>query len=123
MRLSAEALFETYLRPLYPADVLADFESARVTDANPAGNASVLAHLEEAAHVFVAMHPRALGRDVGLDFTDASVHRLSVALTFATDSRNRVHRALPRAICSTSSCTVQRTSASASSVRTRARGS
>lgn len=88
MHLSAEALFETYLRPLYPPDVALDLERARTTDANPAGNPSVLAHLDEAARVFVSMHPRAIGRDVALDFTDASVHRLSAALT--RDVRDRL---------------------------------
>jgi hypothetical protein len=79
--LSAEALFETYLGPLYPPDVLADLARARATDANPANNAGVLDHLDDAAQVFVSMHARALGRDLTLDFSDASVHRLGAALT------------------------------------------
>ena len=78
-----EALFATYLLPLYPADAR-DLEAVRKTDANPAQNPSVLAHLDDAANVFVKMHARALGRDCALDFGDASVHRLSAALTRET---------------------------------------
>jgi len=77
---NAEELFRTYLLPLYPADAASDLAAARATDANPANNPTVLAHLEDAARTFVAMHARVFGRDLGLDFTDASVHRLGAAL-------------------------------------------
>ncbi len=77
---TAEAIFATYLLPLYPADAR-DLEKVRATDANPANNPSVLAHLDDAAEVFVRMHARVLGKDLALDFSDASVHRLSAALT------------------------------------------
>ncbi|HEX4514586.1 MAG TPA: hypothetical protein VH054_13640 [Polyangiaceae bacterium] len=80
---TAEAIFATYLLPLYPADAR-DLDALRKTDANPANNPNVLAHLEDAANVFVQMHARALGRECALDFTDASVHRLSAALTSET---------------------------------------
>jgi hypothetical protein len=75
---TAEALFRAYLWPLYPPDARDDLATARATDANPAGNPAVLAHLDEAARVFAA-HPEL--RDANLDFTDASVHRLSALLT------------------------------------------
>ncbi len=81
---SAETLFREYFLPLYPEDAKQDLGRARATDANPANNPSVLAHLGEAADVFVKMAPSAIGAsetDLGLDFGDASVHRLSHALT------------------------------------------
>jgi hypothetical protein len=80
---TAEAIFSEYMLPLYPADAR-DLDAVRKTDANPANNPSVLAHLDEAADVFVKMHARVLGRDCALDFSDASVHRLSAALTRET---------------------------------------
>jgi hypothetical protein len=80
--LSAETLFERYLWPLYPDDARADLARARGADANPAGNPALVAHLADAARVFVAMAPGLFaGDDPRLDGTDASVHRLSVALT------------------------------------------
>lgn len=78
---TAEALFERYLLPLYPPDVRADLAKARSTDANPGRNPSIVVHLEEAAVIFQAKAPSLLGMDPRLDFSDASVHRLSVALT------------------------------------------
>jgi hypothetical protein len=87
---TAEAIFATYLLPLYPADAAADLEAARTTDANPGKNPSLLSHLEDAARVFVAMHARVLGEDLGLDFSDASVHRLGAAL--GRDVRDRLAR-------------------------------
>jgi hypothetical protein len=75
---TAEALFERVLLPLYPPDAKADLAKARSTDANPANNPSVLAHLVDAADVFQKNAPALLGVD--LDFSDASVHRLSAAL-------------------------------------------
>jgi hypothetical protein len=79
-----EALFRAYFFPLYPADAQSDLARARATDANPGNNPALVAHLDDAARVFVAgaaqMFP---GRhaSLALDFTDASVHRLSAALT------------------------------------------
>jgi hypothetical protein len=79
---TAETLFERYLWPLYPEDARRDLELARTVDANPAGNPSVSAHLDEAARVFASMAPGLFGKDdPRLDFTDASVHRLSGAIT------------------------------------------
>jgi len=75
---TAEDLFAKHLLPLYPADIRADLAKARSTDANPANNPSVLAHLVEAAEIFAKNGPELLG--VSLDFSDASVHRLSAAL-------------------------------------------
>ncbi len=76
-----ETLFHEYFWPLYPEDARADLARARSLDANPGGNPSVLAHLDEAAAVFVAMHAKVFGGDLQLDYTDASVHRLGAALT------------------------------------------
>jgi hypothetical protein len=75
------AIFARYLLPLYPPDARADLEEARKLDANPGKNPSVIAHLDDAARVFVLRHEAFIGRDLGLDFTDASVHRLGAALT------------------------------------------
>lgn len=76
-----ESLFRDYFWPLYPEDARADLARARARDANPGANPAVLAHLDEAAAVFVAMHARVFGKDLALDYSDASVHRLGAALT------------------------------------------
>jgi hypothetical protein len=75
---TAESIFATYFLPLYPEDARADLAGARSTDANPGGNPSVVAHLDEAAEIFAARGKEVAG--VELDFSDASVHRLSGAL-------------------------------------------
>jgi len=77
----AEQLFVRFFLPLYPADTRADLAGARATDANPGGNPGILAHLDEAATRFEKNADALFGADLGLDRTDASVHRLSVALT------------------------------------------
>jgi hypothetical protein len=79
---SAASLFETYFAPLYPDDARSDLASARSTDVNPAKNASLFAHVEEAATLFAHMAPKTFGGEaLSLDRSDASVHRLSRALT------------------------------------------
>jgi hypothetical protein len=79
---SAERLFEASFWPLYPKDARADLARSRATDANPAGNPALFAHIEDAARVFERMAPALFGADdPRLDRTDASVHRLSRALT------------------------------------------
>lgn len=81
---TAESLFREYFLPLYPEDARSDLSRARTTDANPAKNPTILAHLGEAAELFAKNAALSLGvtDDVlKLDFTDASVHRLSAALT------------------------------------------
>jgi hypothetical protein len=81
-RVTAETLFERYLWPLYPEDARQHLERARTADANPGGNPSVLSQLADAARVFAGMAPGLFRpEDVCLDFSDASVHRLSQALT------------------------------------------
>lgn len=85
---TAESLFREYFLPLYPEDARSDLGRARSIDANPADNPAVLAHLGEAAAVFAANAPVALGMEtLDLDYTDASVHRLSAALTRAQRDR------------------------------------
>lgn len=85
--MSPEDLFRTFFLPLYPEDAAGDLARARREDANPAKNPNVLAHLGEAAEVFVSNAPLALGLSaaetsaLALDFSDASVHRLGAALT------------------------------------------
>jgi hypothetical protein len=79
--LDAEELFVRFFLPLYPPDARADVARARTTDANPAGNPSILAHLDEAATRFRQNAPALFGSDLRLDGSDASVHRLSAALT------------------------------------------
>lgn len=79
--MDAEELFVRWFLPLYPPDARADLARARAADANPGKNPAIEAHLGEAAQAFVANAPRLFGADLGLDGTDASVHRLSAALT------------------------------------------
>jgi hypothetical protein len=83
--LDAERLFREWFLPLYPEDARADLEAARRTDANPAKNEGIYLHLEDAAETFADMAPRVFGEDLGddlvLDGSDASIHRLSRALT------------------------------------------
>jgi|GEM_PF-1098737 len=84
MTVTAESLFREVFLPLYPEDARSDLGRARTTDANPAKNPALLAHVGEAAAVFAANAPIVLGlpeSELGLDYTDASVHRLSAALT------------------------------------------
>ena len=83
MPLTAETLFQRFFLPLYPSDAAANLARARNTDANPARNTAVFGHLQDAAARFVGMSKHVLGRDLGLDFTDASVHRLGASLTRA----------------------------------------
>jgi hypothetical protein len=90
MSLTAESLFREIFLPLYPEDAKSDLGRVRSIDANPANNASVLAHLGEAAAVFAANAALALAvpeSELVLDYSDASVHRLSVALTTARRDR------------------------------------
>jgi hypothetical protein len=75
-----ESLFRDVFLPLYPEDAKRDLGLARSVDANPGKNPALYAQLYDAARVFVAMAPSALGRDPELDFSDASIHRLSAAL-------------------------------------------
>jgi hypothetical protein len=89
MTLTAEALLEGWFLPLYPEDVRRDLARARTEDRNPANNPSLTAHLDEAAAVFANIAGRAIGApDLTLDYTDASIHRLSAALT--RDVRDRL---------------------------------
>ncbi len=78
---TAESLFRTYFLPLYPEDARADLARARAVDANPGNNPALVRHLQEAAAIFQGLAPRVFGEDLTLDRTDASVHRLSRALT------------------------------------------
>ncbi len=74
-------LFTRYFLPLYPPDVAADLGRARSVDANPADNPNLVAHLTDAAQRFVARATALFGEDLALDFSDASVHRLSALWT------------------------------------------
>lgn len=84
MAVTVETLFREIFLPLYPEDARSDLGRARSEDANPANNPNVLLHLDDAARVFAEMAEASLGvppRTLELDFSDASVHRLSAALT------------------------------------------
>lgn len=84
MARSAESLFREVFLPLYPPDARDDLARARRQDENPGRNPTILGHLDDAAAVFVQMAHAALGcseAELALDFGDASVHRLSAALT------------------------------------------
>jgi len=79
--LTAELLFERYFWPLYPDDARYDLARARALDANPAANPHIYRSLDEIADTFVSMASSAFEtKDLGLDGSDASVHRLSVEL-------------------------------------------
>jgi hypothetical protein len=81
MGVTAESLFVERFLPLYPEDARADLARARATDANPGKNPNLYAHLAEAAAIFASRSEVLLGDGARLDFSDASVHRLSAALT------------------------------------------
>ncbi len=85
--MDARDIFARFFLPLYPPEAQGDpamLARLRTTDANPAKNPSLLASLEETADVFVANAPALFSvsaADLALDRSDASVHRLSAALT------------------------------------------
>ncbi len=81
MPVSAESIFRDYFLPLYPVEASADLARARALDANPAQNKAIFGHLTDAARVFVEAAPGLFGRDLELDFSAASVHRLGAAIT------------------------------------------
>ncbi len=88
MGLDAEQLFSRYFLPLYAPDIRADLARARKVDANPAGNPAIVAQLTAIAETFARLAPVALeAPEVDLNFSDASVHRLSTALTRAACDR------------------------------------
>ncbi len=65
--MNPEELFARYFLPLYPPDSRADLARARATDANPARNEALFAHLDEAADCFVANARALFEADLGLD--------------------------------------------------------
>lgn len=78
--LTADRLFRERFLPFYPKD--RSLDDIRRTDANPANNPAILEAIEETAKVFAALAPQALDRpELVLDGSDASIHRLSSALT------------------------------------------
>ena len=84
-----ESLFRDLFLPLYPEDARSDLPRVRSEDANPAKNPTLVARLDDVARVFVEMAPTALGvPGLVLDYTDASIHRLSAAL--GPDTRERL---------------------------------
>jgi hypothetical protein len=85
---SAAQLFERYFLPLYAPELRGELARARTTDANPAGNPRLVAAAEEIAQAFAKLAPAALGVELDLDFSDASVHRLAAALT--KEARDRL---------------------------------
>jgi hypothetical protein len=81
MSMNVEQLFARFFLPLYPPDAAANLARARAADVNPAGNPAVLSHLDDAARRFADNGRALFGCDLGLDGSDASVHRLAAALT------------------------------------------
>jgi hypothetical protein len=82
---SAQAWFERWFLPQYPPEVRAEYHRALERDANPANNPSILAHLTEAAELFVRNAPGLLG--VELTFDGAGVARFGRALDRARRDR------------------------------------
>jgi hypothetical protein len=85
-RVDVEEIFVRYFLPLYPLDTRDDLARVRASDANPGRNPSFATHLDEAAQRFVLNAGALFGERLELDGSDASVHRLSAALTM--DRRN-----------------------------------
>ena len=84
MTVTAESLLRAYFLPLYPEDARSDRYTPGGADASP--NPMVRAHIEDAASIFVANAPPMLwakANELDLDYSDASVHRLSAAVTKA----------------------------------------
>ncbi len=81
--MDSQELFARFFLPLYPEREASSegLAQLRAADANPGNNPSVLGHLDDAASRFVAGATPLFGSDLGLDGSDASVHRLSAALT------------------------------------------
>jgi hypothetical protein len=83
---STEQLFREQFLPLYPPGV--ELAELRRTDANPSNNPALLRGAQETAELFARLAPSALqAPDLALDFSDASVHRLSLALTVEARER------------------------------------
>jgi hypothetical protein len=94
VKLDAERLFREHFSPLYPPG--ASLDQIRKTDANPAKNPEIFKALEETAELFARLTPEALDApDLALDFTDASVHRLSALLTAETRDKLFSQRSKP----------------------------
>lgn len=82
LSLSADELFSRHFAPLYPDDARRDLAKARSADANPAKNPAIFAQIDAIAEAFARLAPVTLGApDLALDFTDASVHALALAIT------------------------------------------
>ncbi len=82
--LTADAIFSRHFLPLYPPEQQADLRElvgARYTDAVPVAGVDLERELAAVADRFAVLAPKALGRDLRLDFSDASIHRLGAALT------------------------------------------
>jgi len=82
-RVDAEAIFTRYFLPLVPAEQRFDLARSRRVDANPGRNRAIIGHLDDAANRFVHNAATLFGAHLSLDRSDASVHRLSAALTRA----------------------------------------
>lgn len=78
---SPETLFRDYFLPFYPKDAALDLGAARTTDANPGANASFGENIRAAAATFVNAASVVVEPSLDLDFSFASVHRLSKALS------------------------------------------
>ena len=79
---SPDSLARTLLLPLYPEEALSRLAELSRTDANPSNNPRFFAAMRDTARVFAELAGPALARnDLALDGTDASIHRLSAALT------------------------------------------
>ena len=78
---SADALFATHFLLLYPDQTAAALATLRQQDANPSNNPTLLLPLRDAAETFARLAPAMLGApQLELDFSDASIARLSAAV-------------------------------------------
>lgn len=87
-RLSAKRLFDRVFWPLYPPDAREHLSSGQPAPVIAANDSSILLVIDDIADIFSRITPGLLNLpDEALDGSDASVHRLSHALTRQTRDR------------------------------------
>jgi hypothetical protein len=81
-KLTAERIFDRFFLPYYPPEARKSLAKAREMDANPGKNPAIFAQMDAIADTFAHLGPEALSnKDLKLDYSDASVHRLGALIT------------------------------------------